>query len=236
MKKAIEMIADERERQKKVEGWSEEHDDQHIDNELANAAATYAMDNNCRKALTEMCAEPLLPAPPTWPFDDKWWKPSKDNRIKELVKAGALIVAEIERLQRLEERKSLYIHDEYVTYYTANLLKEKGFDGPCEMFFCKPSEGYMSNEKCREWHNSRLRSDMSCTCPTQQMAMQWIREAYKINLQPEIYYSEDGKRWLCKILKIGKYNTELVKTIMNKDSYEIACSYAINYCLEELIP
>jgi hypothetical protein len=34
-----------------------------------------------------------------WPWEDKWWKP-KDRR-RDLVRAGALIVAEIERLDRL---------------------------------------------------------------------------------------------------------------------------------------
>ena len=103
MKNAIEMIADERERQKKVEGWSEEHDDQHIENELANAAATYAMDSDCREALMNIYDCKLTGIPPTWPWEDEWYKPTPDDRIKELVKAGALIVAEIERLQRLEE-------------------------------------------------------------------------------------------------------------------------------------
>lgn len=36
-----------------------------------------------------------------FPFSSVWWKPSPENRIKELAKAGALIAAEIDRLQRL---------------------------------------------------------------------------------------------------------------------------------------
>ena len=34
-----------------------------------------------------------------WPWDEKWWKPFPDP-IRNLVKSAALIVAEIERLQR----------------------------------------------------------------------------------------------------------------------------------------
>jgi hypothetical protein len=41
-----------------------------------------------------------------WPWDREWWKPTPNNRIRELAKAGALIAAEIDRLQRLEERKA----------------------------------------------------------------------------------------------------------------------------------
>jgi hypothetical protein len=37
-----------------------------------------------------------------WPWDEKWWKPST-NPIRNLVKAGALIAAEIDRLQRVTE-------------------------------------------------------------------------------------------------------------------------------------
>lgn len=36
-----------------------------------------------------------------WPWDAKWWKPS-DDPIKNLVKSGALIAAEIDRLQNIK--------------------------------------------------------------------------------------------------------------------------------------
>lgn len=103
MKNAIELIREERERQKNVEGWTIEHDDEHKDNQLANAAATYAMDANCRDGLMHLVYDcELLGIPPTWPWDKSWFKPTPNDRIRELIKAGALIVAEIERLQRLE--------------------------------------------------------------------------------------------------------------------------------------
>ena len=38
-----------------------------------------------------------------WPFDLKWLKRTPKKRIKELAKAGALIAAEIDRLQRTKE-------------------------------------------------------------------------------------------------------------------------------------
>lgn len=38
-----------------------------------------------------------------WPWSREWWKPKNPRR--DLVKAGALIVAEIERLDRLEAQK-----------------------------------------------------------------------------------------------------------------------------------
>jgi hypothetical protein len=88
MKSVIEEIADERQRQIDVEGWLLSHDDQHETGELARAAACYAGDK--RKFNRA--------APPGWPWDQSWWKPA--NKRRDLIKAAALIVAEIERLDR----------------------------------------------------------------------------------------------------------------------------------------
>ena len=76
-----ELIAAERLRQIVVEGWTPEHDDGHATDDLAEAAAAYLLND-----------ETLFP----WP---DWWKPG-DDPIRRLVKAGALIAAEIDRLQR----------------------------------------------------------------------------------------------------------------------------------------
>lgn len=92
----ITLIARERLRQVSQEGWSEYHDDGHEYDELAIAAACYALPDRKRESERRLGAIPLL-----WPWDFKWWKPTPHDRIRELVKAGALIAAEIDRLQRL---------------------------------------------------------------------------------------------------------------------------------------
>lgn len=82
-------VLSERRRQVEAEGWTPEHDDQHTDGGMADAAALYA---SLRvRHITGFA---------TWPWDAKWWKP-KDRR-SDLVRAGALILAEIERLDRKE--------------------------------------------------------------------------------------------------------------------------------------
>jgi len=91
-------IAAERRRQIGVEGWSAEHDDAHTDESLAVAAACYAMPD--RKMNRHV--RPKVPV--DWPWASGWWKP-KDRR-RDLIRAGALIVAEIERLDRAAARKS----------------------------------------------------------------------------------------------------------------------------------
>ena len=91
---AIDYVAAERQRQKDVEGWTEAHDDTHSAGEMMEAAYSYiwaCMPFGVRPS-------PNTPPPTYWPWDIKWWKP-RDKR-RNLVRAAALLVAEIERLDR----------------------------------------------------------------------------------------------------------------------------------------
>jgi hypothetical protein len=79
-------VLGERHRQVEVEGWTPEHDDEHGDGDLAAAAACYSLNK------TQIGAYIL------WPWNSGWWKP-RDTR-SNLVRAAALLLAEIERLDR----------------------------------------------------------------------------------------------------------------------------------------
>ncbi|WP_069357843.1 hypothetical protein [Burkholderia cenocepacia] len=81
----------ERRRQVEGEGWTPEHDDEHDMGEMAHAAAWYAVDPIMRSALDERGLS-------FWPWAQEWWKSTTPRR--DLVKAGALILAEIERIDR----------------------------------------------------------------------------------------------------------------------------------------
>lgn len=96
------LILQERRRQALEEGWSAAHDDKHKRFQLTKAAVSYA---EAVANPDEWAAERgLKPAPyHDWPWAKKWWKPSEDP-IRNLVKAGALIAAEIDRLKRKEGR------------------------------------------------------------------------------------------------------------------------------------
>lgn len=96
----VDLIKAERERQIKEERCSAEHDDQHKLGELAGAAAIYAL-HGCgfeNPHILEARRRAVTHKVRIWPWADFWWKPS--DRIRDLVKAGALIAAEIDRLQR----------------------------------------------------------------------------------------------------------------------------------------
>lgn len=98
----IARIAAERKRQVESEGWTPEHDDTHIDGELAEAAACYA-------AAALYHAQGWDPARVTDSLSYPWpesWKPSTDP-IRNLEKAGALIAAEIDRLLRASPRSNV---------------------------------------------------------------------------------------------------------------------------------
>ncbi|WP_132313658.1 hypothetical protein [Martelella mediterranea] len=95
--RALMDVINERYRQIAVEGWTPEHDDQHCDGQLALAASTYAL--NTVNDFDD--PYPRLLGAELWPFDDKWWKPTTPRR--DLTKAAALILAEIERLDRAEQ-------------------------------------------------------------------------------------------------------------------------------------
>jgi len=83
----------ERERQISAEGWTTEHDDEHGKGELSDAAACYALFWPFNAGKT------AKPVPANfWPWSLEDWKPS--DRRRNLVKAGALILAEIERIDR----------------------------------------------------------------------------------------------------------------------------------------
>jgi hypothetical protein len=74
------LIAAERQRQIEQEGYSPEHDEHHGQGQLGMAAKAYLTGNGA-----------------AWPWDEESWKPTGDV-VRDLVKAGALIAAEIDRL------------------------------------------------------------------------------------------------------------------------------------------
>lgn len=88
---AISDVIDERERQISDEGFTPAHDDQGQSGALATAAVCYAQSESERSI-----DDSGVPA--GWPWPANWWKPA--DRRKDLVRAAALLIAEIERLDR----------------------------------------------------------------------------------------------------------------------------------------
>jgi len=122
---AVRDVLAERRRQVEAEGFKPEHDDQHDGGELALAAACYAL----------ACDPPHGRSPNNWPWSESWWKPADDRR--NLVKAGALILAEIERLDRAALRASTPADD-----------SQKGGDEPLLTSCAAARDGDCTHAKC----------------------------------------------------------------------------------------
>ena len=97
----VQIVLDERKRQIRFERFDSEHDDRHRDGELGRAALCYERAPDARKMIprTDGPTANVFEVPEAWPWEPRWWKPSAD-RIRDLAKAGALYMAESERLRR----------------------------------------------------------------------------------------------------------------------------------------
>ncbi len=85
---AVQSVIAERQRHQSAEGWTPEHDDQYSKSQLLWASSCYVLN----------AIHPFNRIPFDWPWTPEWWKPTNPRR--DMVKAGALILAEIERIDR----------------------------------------------------------------------------------------------------------------------------------------
>ncbi len=120
------------------------------------------------------------------------------------------------------------ITEDYVSFETAKLLKEKGFNEPCVYVYRHDgSEDIWDADK----------EDIAYQKPTLQMAMKWLREVHKLAIYPFLVNLMDIKSaWWYRIVR----NTGLVLIDEKEEdpiygTYEQACEEAIKYCLENLI-
>ena len=126
------------------------------------------------------------------------------------------------------------IKEDYVSFETAKLLKEKGFDFCCEFQYINCSSGRPFLTDIRDdagcyYKNSEIEQD-AYSAPTLQMAMKWLREVHNLYITITHRFSHNGDNDVC----FGYYiNTN---TAMDGEwlTYEEACEAAIKYCLELL--
>lgn len=95
-----ELIRLERRRQIEVEKWHEDHDDnEHADGQLAVAAACYTVAQSNKVVIGPNGKD-------AWPWEYKFDKRDRHHYKKCLVIAGALIAAELDRWNRLCQKRS----------------------------------------------------------------------------------------------------------------------------------
>ena len=128
------------------------------------------------------------------------------------------------------------ITEDYVSFETAKLLKEKGFDEPVYRGISINNLIFVKEEP--EDFNHKLSA--YCSQPTLQMAMKWLRENF--NIDPVPYATSIG--WYFEVFDLTQrditgcallYQVGIPSKECTFDTYEEACEAAIKYCLENLI-
>ena len=135
------------------------------------------------------------------------------------------------------------ITEDYVSFETAKLLKEKGFDEYCPLWYNldKPTEGpFFYKEIGWYGHNSYdYNGKRIISAPTLQMAMKWLRKEHKII--PIILTGEYSQKPLYYWFRIDAIIEGRLKDAIYREdvkefsSHEEACDAAIQYCLKNLI-
>ena len=130
------------------------------------------------------------------------------------------------------------ITEDYVSFETAKLLKEKGFDEPCECFYDTEHNDISIVNGWMDTSNSLLeeREFLCYSAPTLQMAMKWLREVHGIFIA--INNDDLDFNWQCYDL-INRDSTLdpniLSESYAGYKTYEEAVEAALKYILEKLI-
>ena len=124
------------------------------------------------------------------------------------------------------------VTEDYVSFETAKLLKEKRFDEKCRAFYVLWFDEEVEGPKEDEAENWNIEPKYF-SAPTLQMVMKWLREKH-IVIVPEVEtFHADGSvsSWEYHIWCDDNYE----EGQNSFSSYEEACEAAIKYCLENLI-
>ena len=127
------------------------------------------------------------------------------------------------------------ITEDYVSFETAKLLKEKGFDGECRDYY--NTDGHFYSEDFRSNWNDVGGATTIFSAPSLALAMKWLRE--EKNIISNIWRSNgDDTAWCSQYLGPVPSNPKLKDFFLIGEgyrTYEEACEAAIKYCLENLI-
>ncbi|WP_407321798.1 hypothetical protein [Dickeya ananatis] len=116
---AVRDVIAERQRQITTEGWTPEHDDEHVGFEMSFAAATYIL-----HIAQSYGGQPYKHIAPSemWTWDLKWLKFTPGAR-RSLVKAAALILAEIDRLDRTSQSGGVIVANSFKQMIKSGVIK-----------------------------------------------------------------------------------------------------------------
>ena len=132
------------------------------------------------------------------------------------------------------------IREDYVSFETAKLLKEKGFDVP--YYYC--SRVYSEHGTLQGVSSVQFPNVKYISAPTLQMAMKWLREVHNLHIitipyapmdrHPSHHPGEADVVYIAQLFRGIIPIDEIGRSII-KLTHEEACEEAIKYCLENLI-
>ncbi len=132
------------------------------------------------------------------------------------------------------------IQEDYVSFETAKLLKEKGFKGDCIMSYIDNELINVYDDDYPSMYELENTGDDVVDAPTLQMAMKWLREVHKLHI--EFVLNQDVQDENAVIENYYHFNVSRLDRFANEGGdckfykfYEEACEAAIKHCLENLI-
>ena len=129
------------------------------------------------------------------------------------------------------------ITEDYVSFETAKLLKEKEFE--CEKKYITAMYNEIGtflslSTAADEYCDYGDFDEYDYVAPTLQMTMKWLRRVHKLYIDPEyLDFLEHGEVWVTKIVDMKTFKEFSMEN--TESSYEEACEVAIQYCLENLV-
>lgn len=134
------------------------------------------------------------------------------------------------------------ITEDYVSFETAKLLKEQGFNAEIDTYYSPEGEfkiwcpnglkSYLDNKGTETWW-------FKCIAPTLQMAMKWLREVHGLHISLEPCYDYDSMHiiFLAFVQNVADVHEFMDgrKNVTSHPSAEKSYELAIKYCLENLI-
>lgn len=134
------------------------------------------------------------------------------------------------------------ITEDYVSFAIAKLLKEKDFDKDVLITdWWYDEKGDAHKRQNYSYSGAPVYyKETCCHAPTLQMAMKWLREAHKLNI--ELVLNQDVQDLESVIKNYYHFNVSRLDRFANEggdckfyNSYEEAVESAIKYCLDNLI-
>ena len=122
------------------------------------------------------------------------------------------------------------IEEAYVSFETAKLLKEKGFDEPCHYYYRNNTLMFDASINGR---NSYQHNENIASAPTHQMAMKWLRKEHNLCIEIFVTWRDKIPHYQWRINNLITQDTIVDTPCLEKP--EQAVEAALKYAFENLI-